>query len=457
MIEMTAAEIAEATGGRVEGDGAAFVGSVSIDSRAIEPGGLFVALRGRRDGHEFVPAAFAAGAAAAMVAEARRVRGSVLVRVPDPQGALLDLAGAIRERLGARVVAITGSSGKTLTKELAAAALTPRFRVTASLGSYNNEIGVPLTILSAQPETEAIVAEVGSRGRGQIASLMPLLRPDVGVVTNVGLAHVGMFGSPEAIVDAKSEIVEGLDGDAVAVLNADDAAVVGMSVRTKARVVTFGTSAAADVRAAGIELDEHARARFTVHGDGASAPVTLRIPGEHMIPNALAAIAAAVALGVPLAEAAAGAGRAHPFGGRMEILDAPRGWLVIDDSYNANPASVAAALRTLVHVGRGRRTWAVLGEMAELGDVSPAEHERVGRLAVRLGVGRLVAVGAAARPVAEAARLEGMAPEECSTVPGPHEAADAVLREVAPGDVVLVKASRAAGLEAAVERLVEGA
>lgn len=456
MIPMTLSDVARAVGGHVEGDGAARVTSVSIDTRRLRPGALFVALRGARDGHDFVAAAFAAGAAGALVGDGRDVPRAALVRAGDPLAALHALARAVRARLAARVVAITGSSGKTLTKELTAAALSRRFRTAASEASFNNEIGVPLTVLAVGEGTEVVVCEIGSRGRGHISHLLPVARPDVGVVTNVGVAHIGRFGSADAIADAKAELVEGLRPDGVAVLNADDDRVAKMASRTPARVVTFGLGPSADVRAARIALDDEARARFTALAGGEEAEVALGIPGEHMVPNALAAIAAARALGVPLADAARGCAAARPLFGRMEVMDAPGGWRVINDAYNANPASTAAALRTLVQLGRGRRTWAVLGEMAELGGAAAAEHDRIGRLAVRLGVGRLITVGSAARMLHDAARAEGMAREEAQLVPDAAAAAARVLTEIAPGDVVLVKASRAGGLEEVVERLVSG-
>lgn len=463
MVPMTLSEIADAAAGRLrDADPAAVVAAVEVDSRAIGPGGLFVALRGSRDGHDFVGDAFRAGAIAAVVSGERAVAGAgPAVLVDDTLAALGRIAAAARRRLGARVVAVTGSSGKTLTKELAAAAIGTRRRVVASPRSFNNEIGVPLTVLAAGEDTEVVVAEVGSRGPGHIAALVPVLRPDVAVVTNVGVAHIGEFGSREAIARAKGELVEALGPGGTAVLNADDPAVSAMRSLTSAAVITFGLGEGADVRATGVALDADALPSFrvNVHTPAVSgvADVHLRVPGEHMVPNALAAIAAAAALGIEVADAARGAGEARGAPWRMEVVEARGGWRVINDAYNANPASMAAALRTLVAMGKGRRTWAVVGEMAELGVESEAEHDRIGRLAARLGVRRLVVVGEAARPALEAARLECMTPEEAVAASGADDAADAVLREIAPGDVVLVKASRAVGLERVAERLVEGA
>ncbi|MGH2830823.1 MAG: UDP-N-acetylmuramoyl-tripeptide--D-alanyl-D-alanine ligase, partial [Actinomycetota bacterium] len=355
----------------------------------------------------------------------------------------------------ARVVAITGSNGKTCTKDFTAAVLTGSYATASSVASFNNEIGVPLTILSATEETEVVVAEIGARGIGHIASLAPVLRPDVTVVTNVGLAHAGMFGSVEAVAIAKGELVEALSADGCAVLNADDPAVAAMAGRTQAASLTFGVGAAADVRAEDVTLDDHARASFRVVSPAGAAAVSLPVSGEHMVPNALAAAAVGHRLGVPPREAAARLGVVTTSPHRMRILDAPGGWQVVDDAYNASPASMAAALKTLAAMGRGRRTWAVLGPMAELGHIATAEHDRAGRLAVRLGVGRLVVVGEEARALYEAARLEGMPPDDVAFAPDAQAATAIVVAEVAAGDLILVKASRAAGLERVAEALSE--
>ena len=449
VLPLTTREVAEMAGGRLDGEPAASLAGVAIDSRAVHPGDLFVALPGdRTDGHAFVGDAIARGASALMVrSDATIPDGPAAVRVPDTLAGLQSLAAGVRARLEATVVAITGSSGKTITKELTAAVARSRFSTVASAASFNNEIGVPLTLLNADEGTEVIVAEVGSRGIGHIASLMPLIRPDVGVVLNVGPAHIGMFGSLENVAIAKGELVEGLDGDGVAILNADDAAVAAMTSRTSARAITFGSSAGADVRAEGVRLTPDGAASFTLIAADGSAPVMLRMPGEHLVSDALAAAAVGHALGIGVVDAAAALSSAEGPAWRMQVVDATDGWRVINDSYNANPASTAAALKTLVIVGKGRRTWAVLGYMAELGDTAAAEHDRIGRLAVRLGVSRLIVVGEDARPLYEAARLEGMTPEEASLVPSADDALAMLRSSLEPDDVVLVKASRVVGLE----------
>lgn len=450
MLPLTAKEVAELCGGRLaEGDADALATGVSIDTRTLRPGDLFVPLAGRHvDGHAFLKDALARGAAVVLAREGADAPGDApVVRVHDPATALARLAAAVRLRLGATVVAITGSSGKTVTKDFASAVARAGFRTAASEASFNNEIGVPLTILAAGSETEVLVAEVGSRGIGHIAALMPVVRPDIGVVTNVGIAHLGMFGTEENIAKAKGELVEALSPEGTAILNADVPAVAAMASRTRASVLTFGVSGGADVRAERIAADDGARASFVLALPGGEAPVRLTVPGEHMVSNALAAAAVGWRLGLAPGTIAEALGAARGPAWRMEVADAPGGWRVVNDAYNANPASMAAALRTLAAMGRGRRTWAVLGAMAELGRAAGAEHDRVGRLVARLGVARLVAVGEEARAICRAARLEGMAPEGAATVAGVAEAVALLERELAPGDVVLVKASRAAGLE----------
>jgi UDP-N-acetylmuramoyl-tripeptide--D-alanyl-D-alanine ligase len=456
---MTAGTIAERAGGRVvAGDAEASVTGVAIDSRALAQGDLFVALPGEgADGHAFLGEAVARGAAAVLVREG--VEGppdAAVIAVADPGSALLRLAGEVRRDLRCRVVAITGSSGKTITKEFTAAVARAAYRTVASAASFNNEIGVPLTLLAADDGTEVLVAEIGSRGVGHIASLMPVVRPDIGVVLNVGLAHVGMFGSTEAIAQAKGELVEGLAAGGTAVLNADDPAVDAMGVRTQATVLRFGLAAAADVRAEGVATGPDACATFTLVTPDGVADVRLRVPGEHIVSDALAAAATGVALGIDVASIAGALSAARGPAWRMEVTEAPGGWVVVNDAYNANPNSTAAALKTLVGMGRGRRTWAVLGYMAELGDDATHEHDRIGRLAVRLGISRLVAVGEETRPLFEAARLEGMTPEEATLVANGDEALALLRRSVAPGDVVLVKASRAVGLQTVALALAQG-
>lgn len=451
MIALTLKEIADATAGRLEGaDPDAIVGSISIDSRSVMPGALFVALRGENgDGHEHARAAVDAGAACVLVSEDVAVPS---VRVDDTLRALGAVAAAVRARVNATVIAITGSSGKTCTKDMAAAACAGEKRTVASEASFNNEIGVPLTICSASEDTEVLVVEVGSRGIGHIDALMPIVRPDVSVVTNIGPAHVGMFGSLENTARAKGEIVEALATDGTAVLNADDELVRATAERTRARTVWFGHRSSADVHAEHVVLDDDARASFTVVAGDERAPVSLRLPGEHMVHNALAAIAAARAAGVSLRGAAEGVSRAEGSAWRMEIIDIEE-IRIVNDAYNANPDSMAAALKALVAMAHGRPSWAVLGHMAELGDASLESHDRIGRLVVRLGVHHLITVGEQARAIHEAARLEGMFGGEAAFANDAGEAVQILKENLEQDAVVLVKASRAAGLEWIVEAL----
>ncbi|HXF72690.1 MAG TPA: UDP-N-acetylmuramoyl-tripeptide--D-alanyl-D-alanine ligase [Actinomycetota bacterium] len=450
-------EVARATAGRVRGDDA-LVSAVVVDSRRAGPGALFVALRGERaDGHAFVGDAFARGAAAALVRPGAGPSGlGPLVEVEDPGRALLDLAADERRGFDGPVIGVTGANGKTTTKELAAAVLGTRLRAHASPGSFNNEVGVPLTILGAPPEAEALVLELGARHVGDHLALCEVARPGVVVVTNVGLAHLEVYGSWEAIVASSAEPVEWLGPDGTAVLNADDPVVRGFAGRARGRVLTFGLSADADVRAEEVELGADGRPSFALRTPRGGARVHLPLVGEHMVPNALAAAACGIALGLDPEACAEGLRRARGAPWRMETAVTPEGVTVINDAYNANPESVAAALRAARWLARGSRLCAVLGHMAELGPASAAEHERVGELAARLRVDRLVTVGDAARAIARAAVREGLEPGSVAAYVDPADALADVRRWARAGDVVLCKASRVVGLERVAEALATG-
>jgi UDP-N-acetylmuramoyl-tripeptide--D-alanyl-D-alanine ligase len=446
--------VAAATGGSVRGgDAATAVDGVVVDSRSVRPGVLFVALPGdRSDGHAFVADALAGGATAAVVRRGWEGPGLV-VEVDDPGAALLDLAGDERTSMAGHVVGITGSTGKTSTKDLTAAVLGSRFSVAANPASFNNEVGLPLTLLSADPDVEAVVCEMGSRGPGHIRLLCRVARPDVGIVTNVGVAHMEMFGSHEVLRDAKAELPESLPPGGIAVLNAVDPVVRAFAGRTRARtVVLFGGDG--EVRAEDVELDPEGLAAFQLVAPDGRAPVRLAVPGEHMVPNALAAAAAGWALGVGVRDAAEALSRAEVSSGRMERLEAG-GVRILNDAYNANPTSVAAALRAARWMaGRGRCV-AVLGEMAELGHLADAEHERMGELAARLGIDVLVVVGEDARRIAIGAIREGVEPDRVHQANEADEALAIVARIVEPGDLVLVKGSRVTRLERVAEGLAE--
>jgi UDP-N-acetylmuramoyl-tripeptide--D-alanyl-D-alanine ligase len=458
VIGLTLAEVAAAADGVVrDADPATPVTSLSVDSRAVAQGALFVALPGARtDGAAHAPQALAAGAAACL-ARAGALGREPRVEVADPLAGLAAVAGAVRARSGALVVAVTGSVGKTTTKDLLAAVLATRLETVANHASFNNEVGLPLTLARLEASTEAMVVELGARAPGHVAALARLARPGVGVVVNVGEAHVGVFGSRQAIAEAKAELVEALGPGGVAVLNADDPLVAAMAGRTPARVVTFGLGADAAVRATGVELDAEGRARFRLVTAGGGADVALPAVGEHLVTDALAAAAAAGALGFAPREVAAGLGAASLSPSRMQVTRRADGLTVIDDAYNANPTSTAAGLKALAAAGRGRgRTVAVLGEMAELGDTAVTEHDRIGRLVARLGIDRLVGVGELGQVIVRAARMEGMWPEEAEAVADADAALAAVAASVEPGDVVLVKASRVVALDRVAARLLAG-
>ncbi|MFE0043603.1 UDP-N-acetylmuramoyl-tripeptide--D-alanyl-D-alanine ligase [Streptomyces albireticuli] len=466
MIALSLAEIAAIVGGQqhdIPDPGRTADGPVVIDSREVRPGSLFAALPGDHvDGHDYAERAVAAGAAAVL---ATRPVGVPAIVVDDVVVALGALARAVVEKLGTTVVALTGSAGKTSTKDLMAQLLRRLGPTVWTPGSLNNEIGLPLTALSADTATDTLVLEMGARGIGHIRYLTEITPPRVGVVLNVGTAHVGEFGGREQIAVAKGELVEALpaaEDGGIAVLNADDPLVRAMSTRTKARVVLFGESADADVRAEKVRLTATGQPSFTLHTPTGCGDVTMRLYGEHHVSNALAAAAVAHELGMPaheIASALSDAGQLSRW--RMEVTERADGVTIVNDAYNANPESMRAALRALAAMGeaasaRGGRTWAVLGPMAELGEEALAEHDAVGRLAVRLNVSKLVAVGGReAAWLRMGAYNEGSWGEESVHVSDTQAAVDLLRSELRPGDVVLVKASRSVGLERVAQQLLE--
>jgi UDP-N-acetylmuramoyl-tripeptide--D-alanyl-D-alanine ligase len=439
-------------GGVVVGDDVR-VGSVVTDSRLAVPGALFVAIVGERtDGHRFVGDARDRGAAAAVV-EASRSQVVPRIEVASTTAALLALAADERRSFSGPVVAITGANGKTSTKDLTAEVLSERFGVHASPGSFNNEIGLPMTMLSAAADTDVVVAELGARREGDVALLMEVADPSVVVVTNVGVAHIGVFGSWDAIVRASAEPIDALGPDGVAVVNADDPVVAGSVPRSGARIVTFGRSAGAAVRAEDVEVGRDGRASFVLRASSGRERVTLGVPGEHMVANALAAAAVGLELGVPIESCAAALGRARISHWRMETFEGRGGVRVLNDAYNANPESVAAALKTAKVMAGDGRLVAVLGRMAELGEIAEAEHERIGELAARLRIDRLITVGTEAKTIAVAGVREGVEPDAVASYDDPEGALADVRAHVRQGDLVLVKGSRVAGLEALAEAL----
>jgi UDP-N-acetylmuramoyl-tripeptide--D-alanyl-D-alanine ligase len=466
MIGLRLREVAAATGGVVvpAQDGDRIASGLVIDSRLVEPGVLFAALPGEHtDGHDHAAGAIAAGAVGIL---ATRPVASPAIVVADVAVAMGALAGyALRQTPQVRVIGLTGSSGKTSTKDLVAGLLEPAGPTIAPPGSFNNDLGVPLTVLRTDAATRFLVLEMGARGRGHIARLCAIAPPSIGVVLNVGSAHLGEFGSRDAIAQSKGELAEAAHD--VAVLNADDALVLGMAARTRARVVTFGESSEAQVRGEDVDVDGQGRASFTLVTPQGRADTRLALIGRHHVSNALAAAAVALECGRTLDEVAAGLAAAGPRSRwRMEVATGPSGLTVVNDAYNANPESMRAALKTLVLLGNAvpgrdaRRTIAVLGPMYELGPTSLDEHDALGRLAVRLGIDKVIAVGEDAAAIGTGARLEGAREEPVTAAD--VSAALALLRdevgpEVAAHTVVLVKASRAAGLERVAAALLAGA
>lgn len=422
------------------------------DSRLIEGGECFFALRDRRDGHDFVADALARGARAAVVERAVPdvPDGAVLVEVPNAIRALRAIADAVRDDHPIPAVGITGSVGKTTTKEATAAALGARYRVLRTLASYNNEIGVPLTFLRQEPSHEVAVIELGFYVPGEIADLSRLVRQRVGIVTTIPEIPVHFARTPdiEAIVNGKAELVEALPADGVALLNADDPRVRGMASRTRARVILYGESPDAEIRATNVRDLGLDGVDFTVQAAGARAEAHLPLPGRHLITSALAAIGAAVALDVPLDEAAVALATLERPAHRMSVRRAAD-LVVIDDSYNSSPAAVHAALAVLRGV-RGRRV-AVLGDMLELGRLSIGAHEAVGA-DVAKSADALVAVGELAATIAAAAERGGL--REVHRAGDGGEALVRLRQLLRPGDTVLVKGSRALALDKLADALV---
>ena len=453
MIGLRLDEVAAAVGGRLASAGAGRVTAVGTDSRALEPGALFVALPGEHaDGHDHAAGAVAQGAVALLVQ--RRLDLDVpQIEVADTWRAIRDLAAEVRRRVDPVTVAITGSVGKTTVKDLTAAALAAKHRTVAAKGSFNNELGVPLTLLSLMEDTQALVTEIGARHVGDIADLAPVAAPDVAVVTAVAGVHLEIFGSIDQVAIAKRELVEALGADGTAVLNVADPRVAAMASHAPSVIGVALDDPTADVHAVDVVLDAHARPSATAVTPWGRTRVTLPIAGRHHVGNALLALAVAGHLGVDLDAAAAALAVAPVSRWRGEVVDA-HGVVVVNDAYNANPTSVAAALDTLVAVERTGRTHAVLGVMAEIGADHDAEHLAVGRRCAELAVDDLVVVGADAGGIARGARAAGLPAGRV------HEAADAdaaltrLLATTDTGDVVLVKASRVGGLERVAEGLL---
>ena len=430
-MRILASEAAAAIGGRLIGPDVHFDGA-SFDSRSLKPGQLFVPIISERNGHEFIGAAREAGAVVHLTSETDPYRrDGTAIEVADTSRALLALAQWARRQLAAKVIGVTGSVGKTSTKDLIAAATSAGLRTTANERSFNNEQGLPITILDAPTDTEALVLEMGMRGFGEIALLCEVARPDIGVVTVVGHSHTELLGGIDGVARAKRELVESLPSSGTAILNADDERVAAMGTHTGAEVVTYG--ATGNVRVSSVELDRFARARFTIDSPWGSGPVELAVSGAHMVGNAAAALAVAGVLGVDFESAISALGDASISGMRMEVATAPSGATVINDAYNANPTSMRAALDALAATDARRRV-AILGLMAEI-DNAESAHREIAEYAAARGIEML----------SVATDLYGIEPSEDPI---------AALGDVGEGDALLVKASRSAGLERIAEELL---
>jgi UDP-N-acetylmuramoyl-tripeptide--D-alanyl-D-alanine ligase len=444
MDPLPLSEIAEMCGGQLTGDGAAMVSHLSKDTRTLAPGDLYLALRGGNfDGNAFVSAAAEKGATGALVdADVQSPAGFPLIRVADSLAALQRLASAWRDRLTLRVVGITGSSGKTSTKEFTAAVLGARLQVTKTQGNLNNHFGLPLTILEATQADQAAVWEMGMNHPGEIAPLAALARPDVAIITSIGVGHIEFFENRDGIAAEKAELIRAVHRDGCVIIPAEDDYADFLAARATGRRLVRCGLGVADVRASAITLDGRG-ATFRVEAFGDSGAARISVSGEHMVRNALLAVAAGLEFGLSLEECLAGLETAHLTGGRLEPK-LIRGIHFLDDTYNANPDSMEAALRTLATMPAEGRRIAVLGRMGELGSYATTGYERVGR-AVAQSAQALVAVGPETAPLVETARQAGLA--EIFEAADTREAA-ALLREIARGgDVALVKGSRAARME----------
>lgn len=457
-MRFTAQEIASACGGVVvSGPGDAPVTSFSIDSRTIDPGGCFVALEAERDGHAFVGDAVARGATATLVREVVPVPPGgtepAVIQVGSPIDALTAVARHARDRLvDVTVVGVTGSAGKTATKDLTAAAIAADRSVHASPASFNNEAGLPLTLLGAPDDVDVIVAEMGARFAGNIRDLAEVARPRIGIVTHIGWAHAEHLEGRTGIAAVKGELLEALPSDGLAVLNAACDATPSLIGRTSARVLTVGRTPAADVAISDITVDDELRPRFALSTPWGSLSVALALLGEHQVENAAMAATVALDLGVPVESVVAGLASARGAAQRMELTRTPDGVVVVNDAYNSSPTSAVAAVRSLGRLAVDGRRFAVLGEMLELGAHADDGYAAVGEAVADGGVDVLVVVGSAMEPLVDAATHPGL------TVHRVHDAGEAVilvLRELRSGDAVLVKASRAVGLEQVAEALVE--
>ena len=466
MLRATVDKLVEVTAGTLlTGDRESMIAGLAIDSREVVAPGVFVALSGERtDGHDHVLDALGSGARAvlvdrapfdvrAAVEEAQRL-GAAVIHVDDSLGALHKIAAWHRSRLRCAVVGLTGSSGKTTTKDFLKAAVGGTLRVAATQGNRNNEIGVPLTILDAGTECDVLVLEMGMRGLGQIAELCEIARPDFGLVTNVGVTHIELLGTQDMIAQAKGELVEAIEPKGTVFLNGDDAYSGVLAAKARSAVVLYGLGETCEITATQVVLDELSRPSFAMHTPQGDVQVTLTVPGRHNVYNALAAAAVALRLGVPLESIAEGLAAADMSAMRMETFVSASGVTVINDAYNANPTSMSAAVETLAAIESSGRRVAVLGDMAELGSLTELAHFHLGEEVARSGIDVLVTVGERARRIADGAKAAGMDPDAVRPCVTTQEAVEVLDDLLDCGDTVLEKASRSMGLEAVDEGVV---
>jgi UDP-N-acetylmuramoyl-tripeptide--D-alanyl-D-alanine ligase len=467
MLRLSVETLVELTGGElISGTPETMINGLAIDSREVEPGSAFVAFVGERtDGHRFVPDALDRGARVVVVTrDADEVREAVaahgrgetaLVAVDDAYTAIEALAAWHRDRLTCPVIGITGSTGKTTTKDFVRSVLGTTMRVVATSGNRNNELGVPLTVMDAGADTEALIVEMAMRGVGQIAHLCDVARPTAGLVTNVGVSHMEVLGSQEAIASAKGELVQAIPADGQVFVNGDDAWSATLAAAASAEVITYGLGSDADITACEVVVTPAGMPSFTLAMPEGAAAVTLPVPGKHNVYNALAAAAVGRYLGVPLTEIVTGLERATFSRWRMETFVSASGVTVINDAYNANPTSMRAAIEALQDLPtRGRRI-AVLGDMAELGTLTELAHFELGEEVARSAVDVLVSVGELGRRIADGAKAAGMPEDVVRPCANADEASEVIDDVVEPGDTVLVKASRVMGLETVVEGMMD--
>ena len=456
MYDLTLGQVCEIVGGKLIGDSSIKVSGISIDSRSSASGDLFAAIVGDRvDGHDYIDQAFSNGASALLTS--RQVDGAQVLVPESPDAldpvihAIAKLSAHVRSLMrGVEVIGITGSSGKTSTKDMIGQVLSHAAPTHAPAGSLNNELGLPLTLLSAPRDVKFLVAEMGMRGLGHITHLCELAQPTIGVITNVGRAHIGEVGSIEGIAKAKSELVQAIKSSGVVVLNADDERVIAMRELTEATVFTYGFASAADIRAENLQLTAYGSYNFDLVYRGERIPASIPMLGEHNVLNALAAAAVGIAVGMEVTDIARALTTLKQMSKwRMEVHQIPGNVTIINDAYNANPESMTAALETLTAIPATGKTFAILGKMHELGNDSDAIHAQIAKLAIELGVTQVLAVGEAAKAYGLLATMG----QKSVWLPDFDSACDYIVNEVNSGDILLFKASRAEQFEVLADRI----